>query len=76
MEKGIRKLYADRRLQPILNELDVNSQRQLIDLMQEKAGAINFETFKSALLMSIIDNPGGAVASVFGAGKNLIDAAK
>lgn len=76
MEKGIRKLYADRRLQPILNELDVNSQRQLIDLMQEKAGAINFETFKSALLMSIIDNPGGAVASVFGAGKELIDAAK
>jgi hypothetical protein len=76
MEKGIRKLYADRRLQPILNELDVNSQRQLIDLMQEKAGAINFETFKSALLMSIIDNPGGAVASVFGAGKDLIDAAK
>lgn len=76
MEKSIRKLYADRRLQPILNELDVNSQRQLIDLMQEKAGAINFETFKSALLMSIIDNPGGAVASVFGAGKDLIDAAK
>lgn len=76
MEKGIRKLYADRRLQPILNELDVNSQRQLIDLMQKKAGAINFETFKSALLMSIIDNPGGAVASVFGAGKELIDAAK
>lgn len=76
MEKGIRNLYADRRLQPILNELDVNSQRQLIDLMQEKAGAINFETFKSALLMSIIDNPGGAVASVFGAGKDLIDAAK
>lgn len=76
MEKSIRKLYADRRLQPILNELDVNSQRQLIDLMQEKAGAINFETFKSALLMSIIDNPGGAVASVFGAGKDLLEAAK
>lgn len=72
-QKAIRSLYNDKRLQPVLNRLDTDSQIQLIDLMQEKSGAINFNAFVNALVLSLMDNPQGAVTSALGLGKDFVD---
>lgn len=75
-QKAIRSLYNDRRLQPILNRLDTDSQIQLIDLMQEQKDAINFNAFVNALVMSLVKNPEGAVSTALGVGKDVIDLVK
>ena len=75
-QKAIRSLYNDKRLQPVLNRLDTDSQIQLIDLMQKKSGAINFNAFVNALVLSLMDNPQGAVTSALGLGKDFVDLLK
>jgi hypothetical protein len=75
-ERALRNLYQDKRLQPILNKLDTDSQIQLIDLMQQKSDAINFNTFINALAIKLMEDPKGAVSSVFSGAKNLVDLAK
>lgn len=75
-QKAIRSLYNDRRLQPILNRLDTDSQIQLIDLMQEKKDAINFNAFVNALVLSLVKNPEGAVSTALGVGKDVVDLVK
>ena len=66
-EKALRTLYQDRRLQPLLNKLDVDTQTQLLRLIDQKAGALNFETFINALALQLMNDPKGAVSGVFGA---------
>ena len=75
-QAAIRSLYNDRRLQPILNRLDTDSQIQLIDLMQEKKDAINFNAFVNALVLSLVKNPEGAVSTALGVGKDVVDLVK
>lgn len=66
-EKALRTLYQDRRLQPLLNKLDVDTQTQLLRLIDQKAGALSFETFINALALQLMNDPKGAVSGVFGA---------
>lgn len=75
-QKAIRGLYNDKRLQPILNKLDTNSQIQLVDLMQDKAGAINFNAFINALVLQMMKDPEGAVSKALGLGEKAIDFVK
>ena len=75
-ERALRNLYQDKRLQPILNKLDTDSQIQLIDLMQQKSDAINFNTFINALAIKLMDDPQGAVSSVFGGAKDFVNLTK
>ena len=65
-EKALRTLYQDRRLQPLLNKLDVDTQTQLLRLIDQKAGALSFETFINALALQLMNDPKGAVSGVFG----------
>lgn len=66
-EKALRTLYQDRRLQPLLNKLDVDTQTQLLRLIDQKAGALSFETFINALALQLMNDPKGTVSGVFGA---------
>lgn len=66
-EKALRTLYQDRRLQPLFNKLDVDTQTQLLRLIDQKAGALSFETFINALALQLMNDPKGAVSGVFGA---------
>ena len=75
-QEAFRDLYNNKRLQPLLNQIDVDTQVQLIDLMKDKADAINFDSFINALAIQLASDPKGTVSSFFNAGKDFYNATK
>lgn len=75
-QEAFRDLYNNKRLQPLLNQIDVDTQVQLIDLMKDKADAINFDSFINALAIQLASDPKGTVSSFLNAGKDLYNVTK